>query len=109
MTAPLWFAVIFSVPTFFLLRGRWSWIIAGYNTAPAAEKRKYDEEKLCKTVGFLMLTMTVGFAASGVVGYLVQTGRADASLLDTVKTVFLLVAAVHAGFTLWFAKNKCKK
>jgi hypothetical protein len=109
MTAPLVFALIFQIPTIFLLRGKWSWIIAGYNTSTEAEKRKYDEKKLCRTVGFLMLTMTLGFAVSGVVGYFVQTGQAESSLLETVKGVFLGVAAAQALFTLWFANNKCKK
>ncbi|MBR3474878.1 MAG: DUF3784 domain-containing protein [Oscillospiraceae bacterium] len=109
MTAPLVFALIFLIPTIFLLRGKWFWIIAGYNTSTEAEKRKYDEKKLCRTVGFLMLTMTVGFAVCGTLGYFVQTGQAEPSLLENAKGVFLGVAAAHGLFTLWFARNKCRK
>ena len=109
MTAPLVFALIFLIPTIFLLRGKWSWIIAGYNTSTEAEKRKYDEKKLCRTVGFLMLTMTVGFIVCGVIGFFVEKGSADPALLENAKGVFLGVAAAHGLFTLWFAKNKCRK
>ena len=109
MTAPLVFALFFLVPAIFLLCGKWSWIIAGYNTSTEAEKRKYNEKKLCRTVGFLLLTMTVGFAVCGVIGFFVENGSAAPALLEDAKGVFLGVAAAHRLFTLWFARNKCRK
>ena len=109
MTAPLWFALIFLIPTLFLFKGRWSWIIPGYNIIPSSEKRKYNEEKLCRVVAFLMLTMTLGFLVTGVAGYFVEIGRAEASLIDTIKMGFLLVLLLHLAFTIWYAKTRCRK
>lgn len=109
MTAPLWYALIFLIPTLFLFQGRWSWIIPGYNMAPAAEKRKYDEKKLCRVTAFMMLTMTLGFLVTGVLGYLALSGRAEVSLIDQVKLVFLVVVLIQIAFTVWYAKNRCRK
>ena len=44
-------AAVFLLLSFPLLFGKGSWLIAGYNTASEKERRKYDEEKLCRTRG----------------------------------------------------------
>ena len=56
---------IFTVLSIVLLSGHGSWFISGYNTASKEEKEKYDEKKLCRTMGFGMsviaiLTLTMG-------------------------------------------------
>ena len=43
--------VIFAVFSIILLSGHGSWFISGYNTASKEEKEKYDEKKLCRTMG----------------------------------------------------------
>ena len=43
--------VIFAVFSIILLSGHGSWFISGYNTASNEEKEKYDEKKLCRTMG----------------------------------------------------------
>ena len=43
--------VIFAVLSIVLLSGHGSWVIYGYNTASKEEKEKYDEKKLCRTLG----------------------------------------------------------
>ncbi len=39
------------------LKGKGSFLIAGYNTASKAEKEKIDEKKLCTCVGMLMYAL----------------------------------------------------
>jgi NADH:ubiquinone oxidoreductase subunit 3 (subunit A) len=46
-----------------LLMGKGSWLIAGYNTASKKEKEKYDEKKLCRCVGIMLLLISVIFGA----------------------------------------------
>ena len=46
--------VIFAVLSIVLLSGHGSWVISGYNTASKEEKEKYDEKKLCRTMGIGM-------------------------------------------------------
>ena len=41
------------------LMGKGSFLIAGYNTASEKERRKYNEKKLCRTVGAYMALITV--------------------------------------------------
>ena len=43
--------VIFAALSITLLSGHGSWFISGYNTATKEEKEKYDEKKLCRTMG----------------------------------------------------------
>ena len=44
--------VIFAALSITLLSGHGSWFISGYNTATKEEKEKYDEKKLCRTMGW---------------------------------------------------------
>lgn len=44
-------AAILAVISIILISGHGSWIISGYNTMRKEEKIKYDEKKLCRTVG----------------------------------------------------------
>ena len=39
--------------------GHGSWFISGYNTASKEEKEKYDEKKLCRTMGFGMSIIAI--------------------------------------------------
>ena len=51
--------VIFAVLSIVLLSGHGSWVISGYNTASEEEKEKYDEKKLCRTMGVGMSVIAV--------------------------------------------------
>ena len=50
---------IFTVLSIVLLSGHGSWFISGYNTASKEEKEKYDEKKLCRTMGVGMSIIAV--------------------------------------------------
>ena len=55
-----WFVfIIFAVLSIVLLSGHGSWFISGYNTASKEEKEKYNEKKLCRTVGIGMSVITL--------------------------------------------------
>lgn len=48
-----------------LLSGKGSFLIAGYNTAPAEEKAKYDEKKLCRIMGAGLLLVSIIIVVMG--------------------------------------------
>ena len=50
---------IFAVLSIVLISGHGSWVISGYNTASKEEKEKYDEKKLCRTMGVGMSVIAV--------------------------------------------------
>ena len=50
---------IFTVLSIVLLSGHGSWFISGYNTASKEEKEKYDEKKLCRTMGIGMSIISI--------------------------------------------------
>ena len=51
--------VIFAVLSIVLLSGHGSGVISGYNTASKEEKEKYDEKKLCRTMGIGMSIISI--------------------------------------------------
>ena len=46
--------LILAIISVILISGHGAWLISGYNTAPKEEKTKYDERKLCRTIGIGM-------------------------------------------------------
>ena len=56
-------ALMILVIALVLLSGRGASLIAGYNTSSAAEKAKYDEKKLCRFVGGILLPIALGMPA----------------------------------------------
>ena len=59
---------IFAVLSIILLSGHGSWFISGYNTASNEEKKKYDEKKLCRTMGIGMSIIAI-LALAMVISY----------------------------------------
>ena len=53
---------LFFVMAFFLLRGKGSFLIAGFNTLREEEKAKYDKSALCRFVGWLLIAMSLVMA-----------------------------------------------
>ena len=51
--------VIFAVLSIVLISGHGSWVISVYNTSSKAEKEKYDEKKLCRTMGVGMSIIAI--------------------------------------------------
>ena len=62
-TGPDWIVwigfIILAVLSIVLLLGHGSWFISGYNTASKEEKEKYNEKKLCRTMGIGMSVITL--------------------------------------------------
>ena len=62
-TGPDWIVwigfLLFAVLSIVLLLGHGSWFISGYNTASKEEKEKYNEKKLCRTMGIGMSVITL--------------------------------------------------
>ncbi len=52
-------ALVFIILAVVFLCGKGSFLIAGYNTASAAERAKYDEKALCKAMGLFMIALAV--------------------------------------------------
>ena len=97
---------IFAVISIILLSGHGSWFISGYNTASKEEKEKYDEKKLCRTMGIGMsiiaiLVLTMGllenilpasfvYIALGIilvdVVVIIILGNRDSNILDLAST-----------------------
>lgn len=57
---------IFVVISIILLSGHGSWLISGYNTASKEEKAKYNEKKLCRTMGIGMSVIAILLLIMGV-------------------------------------------
>ena len=62
-TGPDWlvwiFVIILAIISIVLISGHGGWLIAGYNMASKEEKAKYNEKKLCRTMGIGMSIITI--------------------------------------------------
>ena len=58
--------IIFAVLSIALISGHGSWLISGYNTASKEEKEKYNEKKLCRTMGIGMSVIAILLLIMGV-------------------------------------------
>lgn len=92
-----------------LLSGNGAWLIAGYNTAPYEEKEKYDDEKMSRAAGVLMLFATVLVAGLGVAGYFVETGKMQEKFMMIPAAVFILLLFAGIVILSVYINKKCKK
>ena len=58
--------IILAVLSIVLISGHGSWLISGYNTASKEEKTKYNEKKLCRTMGIGMSVIAILLLIMGV-------------------------------------------
>ena len=62
-TGPDWIVwiifIILAILSIVLISGHGSWFISGYNTASKEEKAKYNEKKLCRTMGIGMSIIAI--------------------------------------------------
>ena len=85
--------VIFAVLSIVLISGHGSWLISGYNTASKEEKEKYDEKKLCRTMGLGMsiiaiLLLTMGLLENILPAFFVYIAS-GIILVDVVVIIIL--------------------
>ncbi len=90
-----------AVMSLVLLSGRGSGLIAGYNTASTEEKKRYDEKRLCKTVGAGLSVTTVAF----LVGVLFECRFPHPFLIYVWVALLILPSVV----ILILAETVCKK
>lgn len=95
-------AVSFAILGIVFLRGKGSFLIAGYNTASKAEKEKIDEKKLCRCVGELM------FAFAGCFLILMASGIFEKMWLMWLGLALFLGTAI-AGVICMNTGNRLKK
>ena len=84
-------SVIFIVPGIFLINGKGSFLIAGYNTMSPEKKIKYDEKALCKVTGWLLILYSIGFAF-GIIAFIYELMTLGGIILLLVNVA--LVAAI---------------
>jgi len=52
-------AAMFAVISILLISGKGAWLIAGYNTMSAEERKKYNEKRMCRIMGIGFSVTTV--------------------------------------------------
>ncbi|WP_164669347.1 DUF3784 domain-containing protein [Virgibacillus doumboii] len=92
MTVTLIIIALFVVFGIFLLNGKGSFLIAGFNTLPKEEKAKYDVEALCKFMGKMMFILSFAMvfwvlSEAFEIGWLFTVGM----ILFIAIVVFILV------------------
>lgn len=92
-----------------LLAGKGSWLIAGYNTASAEEKAKYDEKKMCRTMGIFCLLLTLLLCAMAYLGYRVEAGLMAEQAMLPFAILFILMVVFSVVGAMFYINRRCRK
>ena len=93
-----------------LLCGRGSWLIAGYNTASEEERKKYDEKKLCRSMGVTLLVLALGMAGLIVVTFLVEFRKLwEETVLTNTAFLFGAVTIAAVIIEIIYGNTRCKR
>ncbi len=87
-----------------LCTGHGSWLLAGYNTMKKEEREKYDEKKLCRGAGILMLIQSALCIAMGL-----TEAFCPEEIIDIVAKI--CAALILITITAWIILGNifCKK
>lgn len=102
-------ACIFLIIAAFMFFGKGSWMIAGYNTASAKEKEKYNEKKLCRMRSITLIIVAVLLFIMAYLGYKVESGMMNENKMLPFAIVFLIVVVATVVFDIFYTNTKCKK
>ena len=92
----------------FLFLGKGSWLIAGYNTASAEEKAKYNDKKLCKAIGAITLIVALLLYIMSYLGYRIESGFMDENQMLPFAIVFIAVVFPAIVIGSFYINKKCK-
>lgn len=90
-----------------LFTGRGAWLVAGYNSMAPEQRARYDERKLCRATGSMLLgvSLACGLMACAAVLEADSAGACEiADWLDLLAAV-ILIADIAIG--VWYAGTKC--
>lgn len=102
-------ALIFFIISIFLFLGKGKWLIAGYNTMPKEDREKYDERKLCKAAAILCMECCILLCVMAYLGYRVDTGLMDQTVLLWFGLAFLIAVIVTIIVVSIYINKKAKK
>lgn len=91
---------IFAVLSIVLISGHGSWFISGYNTLSKQEKAKYDEKKLCRTMGVGMAVITM---------LILIMGLFENVLAASFAYVFIGIVVIDCIVMIILSHTICKK
>ena len=91
---------IFAILSIVLLSGHGSWLISGYNTSSKEEKAKYDEKKLCRTMGLGMAVIAVLILVMGLI---------EDVLAASFIYVFIGIAVIDCIVIIIVSHTACRK
>lgn len=79
----------------FLLSGKGSWLIAGYNTSSKEQQDKYDKEKLSRAAGVMLLIATIA--------------TLSLTLLHMNFIIFFVIIIISVIITIIYMNKYCLK
>jgi preprotein translocase subunit SecG len=100
-------ACIFLVISIFMLFGKGSWMIAGYNTASDKEKEQYDKKKLCRMTGITLLVVSILLFIMAYLGYKVESGIMNEKQMLPFAIIFIIVVLATVIIDIFYSNTKC--
>lgn len=91
-------AVIFAALSIIFLCGKGGVLISGYNTSSTQNKKKYNEKKLCRTMGIGMSVMTILLIIMAIFGE---------NISGTVLMICLVIMGLDIVIMMFWTNTKC--
>ena len=101
--------LLFIIMGVFLLQGKGSWPIAGYNTASKEEKARYDQRKLCRAMGLFCLYEVVLLTVLTLFCLRVELGRMREQALLPIAFGFVGLTILGVIIMIYYTNFRCKK
>ena len=100
-------ALLFLALSIPLLAGRGAWLVAGYNTMAPNQRERYDERKLCRATGCMLLGVSIvcGLMACATVFETERVGAREVADWLYLLAAVVLSAEVVVG--VWYASTRC--
>lgn len=102
-------ALLFFILGIFLFCGKGSFLIAGFNTATAEEKQKYNQKKLCRAVSIVCLVCAVMLCIMAYLGYRVETGAMKEADMLGFAFAFVFIVVMSVVLSSIYISRFCKK
>lgn len=100
-------ALLFLVLSIPLLAGHGSWLVAGYNTMTPIQRERYDERKLCRVTGCMLLGASIACALMACAAVLELNSTGTCDLADWLNLLAAVILILDVAVGVWYANTRC--
>lgn len=102
-------AILLVLVSILFIKGKGSWLIAGYNSATQKERDTYDKAKLHKAMGITTLIIAVMLFIMAFLAYRVEIGQMQEAEMFVFGAIFLTIIILDVAINMGYTYLECRK